>query len=136
MAGHYIVWLRRIETVGKTFARFQGQSRAAYIFLFGAFLGGAVYGMNPPGLIYVWLAAGAIGIILTVIKNSEIPDSRARSRMFLADGLVITAMLLLYSALPVYIGLARGLCLLIAAAMYITLYVRWLDSGRIIAKEA
>lgn len=110
---------------------------AAYTCLFGAFFGAAVFGdQHPIGLRYVWFVMGCFGIILAAIKNSEIPDPHARARMFLADGLAFATMLLLYSALPVYIGLARGLCILIATALYVTLAMRWLFSGRIIAGEA
>jgi hypothetical protein len=109
---------------------------AAYSCIFGAFLGAAVVGDQPVGLLYIWFVMGCVGGILAAVKNSEIPDQHARTRMFLADGLAFATMLLLYSALPVYIGLARDLCILIAAAVYVSLFSHWLYAGRIIALEA
>lgn len=102
-----------------TLARFRSLSNAAYICLFG----------------YLWLGIGALGIVLAIIKDASARPVRVRACLLLADGLTIAALLLLYNTLPAFLGLARGLIILMLAAAHGAIYSRSLYNGRIIAWE-
>ncbi len=122
--------------MGQQFVIFRARVIAAYTCLFGAFFGDIVYGERPAGLFALWLAMGVLGVSLVIVKQSGVADARVRWRLYLADGLALGALLLLRDALPASIGALRGLIILLAISAYVTLVVRWLYSGRIIASEA
>lgn len=119
-----------------TLARFRSLSNAAYICLFGACLGALFFGAaSPTGILYLWLGIGALGIVLAIIKDASARPVRVRACLLLADGLTIAALLLLYNTLPAFLGLARGLIILMLAAAHGAIYSRSLYNGRIIAWE-
>ncbi len=118
-------------------ARFRSLSNAAYTCLFGACFGALFFGAaSPTDILYLWLVIGALGIVLAIIKDASVGPVRARAGLLLADALTIAALLLLYLALPAFLGLARGPLILILAAAHGAIYSRLLYKGRIIAWEA
>lgn len=125
------------KTVGMSLARFRSLSTAAYTCLFGASFGALFFGVaSPAGVVYLWLAIGAVGVVLAIIKDVSVGPARVRAGLLLADALAVVALLLLYYVLPASIGLARGLCAIFLAAAHGAIYSRLLYSERIITWEA
>lgn len=123
--------------MGMSLARFRSLSNAAYICLFGASYGALFFGVaSPAGIGYLWLAIGAVGVVLAIRKDVAAEPVRVRAGLLLADALTIAALLLLYVTLPTFLGLVRGLLVLALAAAHGAIYSRLLYSDRIIAWEA
>lgn len=125
------------KTVSMTFARFRSLSTAAYICLFGACFGALFFGVaSPAGIGYLWLAMGAVGVVLAIRKDVSVESMRVRAGLLLADTLTIAALALLYATLPAFLGLTRGLLIIALVAAHAAIYSRLLYSDRIIAWEA
>lgn len=120
-----------------TLARFRSLSNAAYTCLFGACFGAMFFGAaSPADIFYLWLGIGALGIVLAIIKDVAVGPPHVSAGLLLADALTVAALLLLYITLPAFLGMARGLLILILAAAHGAIYSRLLYKGRIIAWEA
>jgi hypothetical protein len=118
-------------------ARFRSLSTAAYTCLFCAGFGALFFGVaSPEGILYLWLAIGAVGVVLALIKDVAVEPLRVRTGLLLADALTVAALLLLASALPSFLGLVRGLLVIALAAAHGAIYSRLLYSERIITWEA
>ena len=107
---------------------FRTLSRWAYTLSFGALFGYATFGYTiknsdgstDDGLIFVWVIMALIGSTLLWLKDNRIGDRRLRARVSLNDFAVLAAALVLIAVLPSFIGMVKGLVLLVLFVAYPT----------------
>ena len=107
---------------------FRTLSRWAYTLAFGALFGYATFGYTiknsdgstDDGLIFVWVIMALIGSTLLWLKDNRIGDRRLRARVSLNDFAVLAAALVLIAVLPSFIGMVKGLVLLVLFVAYPT----------------
>jgi hypothetical protein len=98
----------------------------AYVLLFGALWGYATFGYTiknidgsaDTGELFLWVIMALIGSTLVGLKNRRIRDRRTRMRITLSDGAVIIGALVLIAVLPSFIGMVKGLVLLVLYSVY------------------
>ena len=69
-----------------------------------------------------------IGSTLIGLKNHRIRDGRMRARITLSDGAVLAAALVLIAVLPSFIGMVKGLVLLVLFSAYLLWYFKTLET--------
>ena len=107
---------------------FRTLSRWAYTLAFGALFGYATFGYTiknsdgstDDGLIFVWVIMALIGSTLLWLKDNRIGDRRLRARVSLNDFAVLAAALVVIAVLPSFIGMVKGLVLLVLFVAYPT----------------
>jgi Ca2+/Na+ antiporter len=108
----------------------------AYLLTFGALFGYATFGYTiklsdgsaDTGMLFVWVIMALVGSTLIALKNRRIINGPLRMRVFLADVAVIAAALVLISVLPDFIGMMKGLVLLVLFTAYLLWYLRTLET--------
>lgn len=105
----------------------------AYVLTFGALWGyslnrtGIANGSTGTGALFVWVVMALVGSSLIGVKNHRITDKRVRTRITVGDGAAIGAGLVLIIALPDFLGLIKGLALLVLVTPYVLWYFRTLE---------
>lgn len=69
-----------------------------------------------------------IGSTLIGLKNHRIRDRRLRFRLSLADVAVLAAALVLIAVLPGFVGMVKGLVLLVLFGAYLYWYFKTLET--------
>ncbi len=113
-------------------ASFRSLSRLAYMLSFGALWGYATFGYTikhsdgstDTGLLYLWVIAALVGSLLIGLKNHRIRDEHLRARIYLTDLAVLAGALVLIAVLPGFMGLVKGLVLLVLFVAYEMWYFR------------
>lgn len=98
----------------------------AYVLLFGSIWGYATFGYTnknldgstDTGMLFVWVVTAFVGSTLVGLKNRRILDRRTRTRITLGDGAVIMSALVLIAVLPSFIGMVKGLVILVPFSIY------------------
>lgn len=111
-------------------------SRLAYGLALGSLFGYAVWGYRSGGgdgwwangLLYVWGGMFVVGLSLIGYKAHLIADRRLRVRVTLGDGAMLLAGLALLAVLPSFLGLVKGLILLVLFAPYLLWWARTLET--------
>jgi DNA-binding CsgD family transcriptional regulator len=112
-------------------------SQWAYMLAFGALFGFATYGYtttfadgtSDTSEIWLWVIMALAGSTLMALKNRLIDDRRLRARIYLAELAVLVTALVLIAALPGFIGMLKGIVLLVLFAPYAYWYFRTLESA-------
>jgi hypothetical protein len=124
------------SVVGREGVSLRSVSRLAYGLALGSLFGYAVWGYRSGGgdgwwangLLYVWGGMFVVGLSLIGYKAHLIADRRLRARATLGDGAMLLAGLALLAVLPSFLGLVRGLILLVLFAPYLLWWARTLET--------
>jgi hypothetical protein len=124
------------SVVGREGVSLHSVSRLAYGLALGSLFGYAVWGYRSGGgdgwwangLLYVWGGMFVVGLSLIGCKAHLIADRRLRARATLGDGAMLLAGLALLAVLPSFLGLVRGLILLVLFAPYLLWWARTLET--------
>ena len=122
--------------MGKPMVNLRSLSIWGYVLAFGSLFGVATVGYTihgpggstETGLFYVWLATALIGSSLIGYKDHLVPAGRLRARVTLGDGTVLLAALVLIVVLPSFMGIIRGLILLVLFTPYVLWWFRQLET--------
>ena len=122
--------------MSKSIVSFRTLSMWAYLLDFGALFGYATFGYtiklsdgsDDTVMLFVWVIMALVGSILIGLKNRRIIDGPLRMRVFLADGAVLAASLVLIAVLPDFIGMVKGLVLLVLFTAYLLWYFKTLET--------
>ena len=122
--------------VGKPRVSLRTLSQWAYMLSFGALWGYATFGYtikNSDGStdtseLFLWVVMALIGSTLIGLKNHGIRDRRVRLRVSLADVAVLAAALVLIAVLPSFIGMVKGIVLLVLFGAYLLWYFKTLET--------
>jgi hypothetical protein len=115
---------------------FRALSLSAYALTFSALVGYTTFGYTlampdgstDTGMQYVWALMGFIGSLLMLAKNRRIQDPTLRTRFTYADPAVVVGALVLIAVLPSFIGMVKGLILLLLLCTYGYWYFRQLQA--------
>ena len=121
---------------GKPTVSLRTLSQWAYMLTFGALWGYATFGYTiknsdgstDTGELFLWVIMALIGSTLVGLKNHRIRDGRMRARITVSDGAVIIGALVLIAVLPDFIGMVKGLVLLVMFSAYLLWYFRTLGT--------
>ena len=121
---------------GKPTVSLRTMSRWAYMLTYGALWGYATFGYttktssgsSDTGMLFVWVIMALVGSTLIVLKNRRIRDGRMRARITVTDGAVIIGALVLIAVLPDFIGMVKGLVLLVLFSAYLLWYFKTLET--------
>ena len=113
--------------MSKSIVSFRTLSMWAYLLDFGALFGYATFGYtiklsdgsDDTVMLFVWAIMALVGSILIGLKNRRIIDGPLRMRVFLTDVAVLAAALVLVAVLPDFIGIVKGLILLVLITAYL-----------------
>jgi Ca2+/Na+ antiporter len=79
-------------------------------------------------MLFVWVIMALVGSTLIGLKNRRIRDGRMRARITVTDGAVIIGALVLIAVLPDFIGMVKGLVLLVLFSAYLLWYFKTLET--------
>ncbi|MGP8161375.1 MAG: hypothetical protein ACLQGJ_09190 [Candidatus Dormibacteria bacterium] len=107
-----------------------------YVLAFGSLFGVATFGYTvhgpsgsaQSGLFYLWLVTALIGSSLVGYKDYLLGAHRLRTRITLGDGVVLVIALVLLAVLPSFMGIVRGLILLVLFTPYMVWWFRQLET--------
>lgn len=122
--------------MSKTMVNLRTLSIWGYVLAFGSLFGVATFGYSihgpsgstQTGLFYVWLVTALIGSSLIGYKDHLVTAGRLRARVTLSDGAVLLAALVLIVVLPSFMGIIRGLILLVLFTPYMLWWFRQLET--------
>lgn len=122
--------------MSKSIVSFRALSMWAYLLAFGALFGYATFGYtiklsdgsDDTGMLFVWVIMALVGSILIGLKNRRIANGPQRMRVYLTDVAVLAAALVLISVLPDFIGMVKGLVLLVLFTAYLLWYFKTLEA--------
>lgn len=128
--------MRDTTSITLTIPGFRTLSRIAYICDFGAIWGFATFGGslkndNGPdsgGLLYVWVVFALVGSMIMVLKNRLLTDRALRVKVGVAELATIAISLVLLFAIPGYIGLLKGLAILVVFYIYLRWFFKLADA--------
>jgi hypothetical protein len=128
--------------VDTTFWRVRALSIWAYVVLFGALWGYVTFGVSAfvspttgtpdRGLFVIWIAAALVGSTLLAFRNRSVSDRRVRRWLYLSDGLILAALLVLNQVMPAHLGLVRSAMVLAVASAYVAMYMNQLYNGKLV----
>lgn len=113
--------------MNKSIVSFRTLSMWAYFLDFGALFGYATFGYtiklsdgsDDTMMLFVWAIMALVGSILIGLKNRQIANGPQRMRVSLTDVAVLAAAFVLISVLPDFIGMLKGLVLLVLFTAYL-----------------
>jgi len=121
--------------VGKETLSLRTLSKWGYVLALGSLFGYAVVGYRFPvpngptaiGLLSVWVVMAVVGSSLIGFKYHLIKERRLRTRVMLGDVAMLLAELVLLAVLPSFMGIVRGLILLVFFTPYLLWWFRQLE---------
>lgn len=122
------------------FTTFRNRSLVAYILLFGSMIAytllsytvrNGVYTRNN-GLSTVFILLVFLSWIFVVAKDVGLPENPLKTKILIADMLVIFALIISILIYPTSFMLIKGLIVLSASFIYLTVFMKLLYSGKLL----